>query len=93
MWAGPTQLTGPDAAPKGLGQNRPKIDLAGLGPKKLSFLIWARSGLEDNIAGPEPDWPREEKNKCWARISLAQRHIGRGGRGNYFPPPLLHAKR
>jgi len=81
---GPAQLTSPDAALKGLGQTRPKMYWAGA--QQTLLLIWARSGPKGNIDGPEPDWPREEKNKCWARISLAQRHIWCVGRGNYFSP-------
>ena len=66
-WAGRSpKRVGPDSVQNGLGRSR---------PNKLSFLIWARSGPDGNIAGPEPDWPIEEKNKCWARISLAQQHI------------------
>jgi hypothetical protein len=37
MWAGPAQLTGPDAAPKGLGQTLPKMGWAGLDPKNSPF--------------------------------------------------------
>jgi len=43
------------------------------------------------MAGPQPIWPREEKNQqCWAESAWPS-NITSGG--NYFPPPLLHAER
>jgi hypothetical protein len=50
--AGPTQLTGPDSAQKGLGRSRPSRDWADLGPTKSSIFIWAGPG-PDSRDGPE----------------------------------------
>jgi len=54
----------------------------GLAHKKKTNILGVG---ETNNAGPEPAWPKEEKNQQhWARISLAQQHNWPGG--NYFPP-------
>jgi hypothetical protein len=63
--AGPAQLTGPDSAQQGLGRSRPnKVSYFRLGRTWPRQQGWARISLaHKHMAGPEPVWPREEKNQ------------------------------
>ena len=66
-WAGPAQPTGPDSALNVLGQFRPKMDWADLGPKKKLL----------SSSGPDPAQKTglgrtRPRRQDWARIRLAQ---------------------
>jgi len=77
-WAGPTQLTELDSAPKGLGQSLPKNGVGPISTQQfiLLLLVWTRPG-PDLKAGPESAWPRKVKTR----------------RGIIFPSHPLHVER
>ena len=87
--AGPTQLTGPDSAQKGLGRSWPnKVFYFSSGPDLAQTSVIL---AHKHKAGPEPVWPREGKTYNAGPESAWPGNITSGG--NYFPPPLLHAER
>ena len=100
--AGPTQLTRPESAQKGLGRSRPSRDWADLGPTKSPIFVWVGPS-PDSRDGPESVWPtntwlgqnqsgpEKKKTNNAGPESAWPSNIASGG-VNYFPPPLLHAE-